>query len=258
MHFDMRSKTVFVAGGTSGINLEIAKGFARAGAKIYVTSRNPDRIEAAVKELAEIAPKARGGQSDVRDYSSVEKVIEDCKSVFGLIDVVISGAAGNFIVNAEEMSANGFKTVIDIDLIGTFNVLRAAKPHLAKGASLINISATQSLLPAEGQAHVCAAKAGVNLLTQTLALEWGPEGIRVNAIAPGPIAGTEGMSRLTPTQEQEKVLTDRIPLRRYGEKSEIADACLFLTSPLATYITGVVLPVDGGQSLTGNTNYGSL
>ena len=148
------------------------------------------------------------------------------------------------------MSANGFKAVIDIDLLGTFNTCRAAYEHLKKpGASIINISATQAFVPMAMQAHVCAAKAGVDMVTRTLALEWGGKGIRVNSIAPGAVDDTEGMKRLAPNEKARAFVTRMIPLGRFAEKGEIADLALFLCSDSARFITGTVMVCDGGQSL---------
>jgi NAD(P)-dependent dehydrogenase (short-subunit alcohol dehydrogenase family) len=166
--------------------------------------------------------------------------------------VLISGAAGNFPAPALGMSSNGFKSVVDIDLLGTFHVLQAAYPYLIKpGAAIINISAPQALIPMELQVHVCAAKAGVDMVTRVLAMEWGPEGVRVNSIVPGPIAGTEGMARLAPTPEIQKQVTESVPLRRNGTPMDIANMAMFLASPLASYVNGAVIPVDGGWSLGG-------
>lgn len=148
------------------------------------------------------------------------------------------------------MSANAFKTVVDIDLLGTFNVLRASHAYLRKpGASLISITAGQGVRPTMFQAHACAAKAGINLLTQTLAMEWGPAGIRVNAISPGPIGDTEGMKRLAPDADYEARLKGRIPLRDYGTKRDVADMAVFLSSDNAVYVTGAVIDCDGGSIL---------
>jgi NAD(P)-dependent dehydrogenase (short-subunit alcohol dehydrogenase family) len=148
------------------------------------------------------------------------------------------------------MSSNGFKTVVDIDLIGTFNVLRASFQYLNRpGASLISITAPQAVNPAMFQAHVCAAKAGINMLTKCLAMEWGPAGVRVNAISPGPISETEGMARLAPTPEMEAAVKRRVALRDYGTKTDIADTALFLSTDNAKYITGTIVDVDGGTTL---------
>ncbi|MGH7004347.1 MAG: SDR family oxidoreductase, partial [Alphaproteobacteria bacterium] len=196
--------------------------------------------------------EAWGGAADVRDYTQVEAVLRSAKERLGPIDVLISGAAGNFVAPALGMSSNAFKTVVDIDLIGTFNVARAGFEFLRKpGACFIAISAPQALHPYPYQAHVNAAKAGVDMLTRTLAAEWGPAGVRCNAIIPGPIENTEGMARLAPTEAERTMVREGTPLQRYGTTDEIGYASLFLASPLAAYITGVILPVDGGAVLLG-------
>lgn len=248
-----QGKVVFVAGGTSGINLGIAQGFAAAGARVAVLSRKPEKVEAAVAELKGQGGEVLGFAADVRDYEAVSAALAQTAAAWGAIDVLVSGAAGNFLSPAVGLSANAFKTVVDIDLLGTFNVLRAAHQHLRKpGASVINITAPQAWLPTPFQVHACAAKAGVDQVTRTCALEWGPAGIRVNAIAPGPIEGTEGIRRLSPSAKSTAALVNSIPCRRYGTVQEIAKAALWLSSDDASYITGVILPVDGGWSLGGS------
>ena len=170
----------------------------------------------------------------------------------GTIDVLISGAAGNFPAAAASLSPNGFKSVVDIDLLGTFNVMRAAFEHLTKpGASVISLSAPQAIIPMALQVHVCAAKAGVDMVTKTLALEWGPLGIRINSVIPGPIDGTEGMARLAPDAAARSAVVQSVPMRRMGTPQDVADACLFLASDAARYVTGAVLPVDGGWAVAG-------
>jgi NAD(P)-dependent dehydrogenase (short-subunit alcohol dehydrogenase family) len=247
-----RGKHIFVAGGSSGINLGIADVFARCGAKVALCSRKADRVAAAVEQLKAVGGEAWGGAADVRNYAEVEAVLKAAKDLFGPIDILVSGAAGNFLAPAAGMSANAFRTVIEIDLLGTFNVARAGFEFLRKpGACFIAISAPQAVHPYTYQAHVNAAKAGVDMLTKTLAVEWGPLGVRCNAIIPGPIADTEGMDRLAPTEAERKLARDGTPLQRFGTKDEIGYAALFLASPLAAYITGVILPVDGGAVLPG-------
>jgi len=167
------------------------------------------------------------------------------------LDIVVNSAAGNFLAPAASLSANGFRAVVDIDLCGTFNACRSAFPHLAKqGGTIVNITATQATVPTPLQVHAGAAKAGIEKLTRDLALEWARQGIRVVAVAPGPIEGTEGMSRLAPGTA-EGALKKRVPLGRYGTIAEIADAVLYLVSPAAAYVTGSTLLVDGGTSLIG-------
>jgi NAD(P)-dependent dehydrogenase (short-subunit alcohol dehydrogenase family) len=246
----LSGKTAFIAGGSSGINLRIAQRFAQAGAKVMIISRSEDKVSAAVQTITDAGSQAIGLACDVRDYGKVSEALSHCHDTFGEIDIVVSGAAGNFLAPALGMSANAFKTVIDIDLLGTFNVLQASYAHLRKpGASLISITAGQAVKPMMFQVHACAAKAGVNQVTKVLAMEWGPMGVRVNAVSPGPIGDTEGMARLAPNPEFEKTMKARIPLRDYGNKDDIADACLWLASEASRYVTGAIINVDGGSEL---------
>ncbi len=188
----------------------------------------------------------------MRNYAALEEALAKTRSLYGEIDILICGAAGNFPAAVTGMSANGFKAVIDIDLLGTFNTCRAAYAHLRKpGASIISISANHATHPYAMQAHVCAAKAGVNLLTETLAIEWGPEGIRANVITPGPIDDTEGMRRLAPTEEIRRHVVNSVPIRRMGTKQDIANLAIFPCSDAASYINGAVMVCDGGQVHTG-------
>jgi NAD(P)-dependent dehydrogenase (short-subunit alcohol dehydrogenase family) len=250
--FDFKDRVVFVAGGTSGINLGIAHAFARHGAHIAVISRSPEKVGAAKTELKKHGTKVFGAAADVRDVAAVSAALTDAHAALGNFDVLISGAAGNFPAAALGMSTNAFKAVVDIDLLGTFNVLRTGHQYLRKpGAAVINISAPQAMHAQPLQAHVCAAKAGVDMLTQVLAIEWGADGVRVNSVIPGPIADTEGMARLAPTEETKEFARRAVPLGRFGTKEEVANACLFLSSPLAAYITGAILPVDGGVTAAG-------
>lgn len=258
---DFAGKHVFVAGGTSGINLAIASAFAEAGANLFVVSRSKDKVDSAVAQLGALGPalaagtvSAAGATADVRDMAAVEASFDAAQETFGEIDVLVSGAAGNFPVFANALSSNGFKSVVDIDLLGTFHVMRAGFPKLRKpGAVCINISAPQAQLPMESQVHVCAAKAGVDMVTRVLAMEWGEHGVRVLSVIPGPIEGTEGMKRLAPTPDLLQVCADTVPLKRLGQGKDVGDACLALASDNCRYITGAVIPVDGGWALGGAT-----
>jgi NAD(P)-dependent dehydrogenase (short-subunit alcohol dehydrogenase family) len=243
-------KVVFVAGGSSVLNLGIAKEFADRGARIALMSRNEERIRASAESIDPTGERAIGLVGDVRDYDSVEAAFARTHEVLGAVDVVISGAAGNFLASALGMSANAFKSVIDIDLLGTFNVLRASFAHLNRpGASLIVVSSPQGQRSAMFQSHACAAKAGINMLIQCLAMEWGPAGVRVNGISPGPVKGTEGMARLTPTAEDEELFSSKLALRDYCLPEDAADVTMFLASEQARYITGTIVDVDGGARL---------
>lgn len=254
--FDFSGKTVFVAGGTSGINLGIAAGFAKAGARVAVASRSEERVKEAVAALEAHGGAVAGHVMDVRKPETVEAALKATHEAYGAIDVLVSGAAGNFLAAANEMSPNAFRTVVDIDLNGTFNVSRLAWPYLRKpGASVINISAPQSTNPTPLQAHACAAKAGIDILTRVMAMEWGPEGVRVNAIVPGPIAGTEGIKRLAGSESASKAMIAQTPLGRMGEVEDVANMALFLSTDLASYVTGAIVPVDGGRTLSGAGAY---
>jgi NAD(P)-dependent dehydrogenase (short-subunit alcohol dehydrogenase family) len=229
----------------------MAERFAEHGARVVLAGRKQERLDGAAAAIRDAGGTVETAVLDVRDYSAVEAALRKTHEQFGAIDILLCAAAGNFPAPVAGMSANGFKAVIDIDLLGTFNTCRAAYEFLRKpGASVISISANHATVPIAAQSHVCAAKAGVELLTKTLAIEWGPLGIRANCITPGPTADTEGMARLAPTEEARCRVERSIPLRRYGTKDELADLALFLCSDAASYITGAVYLCDGGQSLT--------
>ncbi len=244
---DFSGKIVVVVGGTSGINRGIAEAFAKNGAKVAVASRSQDKVDDTVAALEELGPEAMGFTADVRDLEAVEAGLAKVREAFGEFDVVVSGAAGNFPAFANDLSSNGFRSVVEIDLLGTFHVMKASFPHLRKpGASVVNISAPQAFIPSKTQIHVGAAKAGVDMITRTLALEWGEHGVRINSVVPGPIADTEGMRRLAPSEELLAKVARGVPLGRLGTPQDIANACLFLGSDLASYISGAVILVDGG------------
>jgi NAD(P)-dependent dehydrogenase (short-subunit alcohol dehydrogenase family) len=246
----LAGKTALITGGGSGINFAIAERFSEQGAKLALVGRTKEKLDNAAKAIQDRGGEAGGFPADVRDYEALSAAIAAASAAFGEIDIVVCGAAGNFPAPALGMSANGFKSVVDIDLLGTFNTCRAAFDHLRRpGASIINISALQAFVPMALQVHVCAAKAGVDMITRTLALEWGPVGVRINSIAPGAVDDTEGMKRLAPTTEAREAFMNLIPLRRFAQKSEIADLALFLCSDAAQFITGAVMVCDGGQSL---------
>ena len=248
----LAGKSAIITGGGSGINFAIAKRFAEHGANVALIGRTKEKLDAAAADIRKTGVKASGHPADVRDYDGLAAAIKAARDEHGEIDLVVCGAAGNFPAPALGMSANGFKAVIDIDLLGTFNTCRAVFEHLRRpGASIINISAMQAFTPMPFQAHVCAAKAGVDMLTKCLAIEWGAQGVRVNSIAPGAVDDTEGMRRLAPTPEIREQFTRGIPLLRFATKDEIADLAVFLSSDGARFITGAVVVCDGGQSLAG-------
>ena len=247
-----RNKTVFVTGGGSGINLGVAKNFAALGAKVAICGRTQDKLDAAAVELRALGAQVCPVAADVRDAAALDAAFARSEAELGPMDVLVSGAAGNFLAPAEKLSPNGFKTVIDIDLIGSFNASRSAFAQLQRTRGcLIYISAGMAYMPHAFQAHVGAAKAGIDMLMKNLAIEWGRYGVRANSIVPGPIEGTEGMKRLTDPAQMDRFL-QAVPLRRMGTVDDIGQTAVFLASPLASYITGCVVVCDGGQNLVGS------
>jgi peroxisomal 2,4-dienoyl-CoA reductase len=264
----LNDRVAFVTGGGTGITGGVARALAEAGANVALVSRRLEHLEPAASAINQARERGtspivgEGSQTrigeaiaiaaDVRNPAEVEQAIAATVERFGKIDIVVNGAAGNFLCAAEELSPNGFGTVVDIDLKGTFNVCRAAFSQLKEHqGQILNISATLHYLGTPMQLHVSAAKAGVDALTKNLAVEWGRYGIRVNAIAPGPIGDTEGMTRLVPEPIKEK-LKKRIPLGRFGLIEDIETAAVFLCSAAASYINGAILVVDGGHWLAAN------
>ena len=245
-------KTVFITGGSSGINLGIARNFAALGAKLGIVGRSQTKLDAAAAELRALGAQVSTHSADVRDYAALEQAMQACSAALGPMHTLICGAAGNFPLPAEQISPNGFKSVVDIDLLGTFHACRAGFAQLKETqGNIIFISAGQAYMPYAFQAHVGAAKAGIDNLMRNLALEWGRFGIRCNSIAPGPIAGTEGVRRLVP-EGSAAALQKMIPLGRFGTPDDIGQLSVFLSSPLVSYITGTLIVADGGQNLPGS------
>lgn len=249
----LQGKVAFVTGGGTGITGGVARAFAEHGARLAIASRKEENLVPMKQFIEEDGGECLAVAADVRDFDAVQNAIAQTVEKYGKIDIVVNGAAGNFLCAAGELSANGFGTVVDIDTKGTFNVCRAAFEELKRSqGQILNISATLHYLATPMQIHVSAAKAGVDAITRNLSAEWGRHGIRVNGIAPGPIEDTEGMKRLLPEALKEKI-TKKIPLGRFGRIRDIENAALFLCSDAASYINGVTLVVDGGQWLLGTS-----
>src|SRR5580700_10776781 len=242
-------QVALVTGGATGIGKEICRVLGAHGAKVAMASRKRENLEAAVAELAAEGIDAEFAVCDVRDAQAVRAAVDQILDGRHRLDIVVNNAAGNFPAPMSKISPNGFKAVVDIDLLGTYNVTRAAfDAWLADhGGSIVNISAPFQQKGVVFQSHVAAAKAGVDSLTRSCAVEWGPYGIRVNAIAPGSIGGTEGVRRFA---EAVNAGDDRPknPLGVQGHGSDIAYLTLFLCSPMARFISGQVIAVDGGGS----------
>jgi len=234
----------------TGINFGIARALVAHGAKVALVSRTQEKLDKAAAELSPDGSQARGFAADVRDADALQAAIDQTVAAFGGIDILVNGAAGNFLAPAAQLSTNAFKSVMDIDTRGTFNAARLCFPHLCKSehAVILNISATQAFMPTPLQAHPGAAKAAIDKLTEDLGLEWGPLGIRVVGIAPGGVEGTEGMKRLLPPGMEDK-MKKALPLGRFTTTDEIGQVAVFLVSDAACYVTGATLVVDGASAM---------
>jgi 2,4-dienoyl-CoA reductase [(3E)-enoyl-CoA-producing], peroxisomal len=242
----LKGRAALVTGGGTGICRGIALALAAAGCDVAIASRSLEHLEPTARDIESCGARSLVAAGDVRRPDAVDAVIGQTIAAFGRLDILVNGAAGNFVCAAEQLSPNGFGTVVDIDLKGTFNVSRAAFSHLkARGGVILNISATLQLLGTIGQAHASAAKAGIDALTRTLAAEWGRHHIRVNGLAPGPVEGTEGVKRLV-SDRSRQLIEEQCPLGRMATIDEVADAATFLCSDAAQFITGVTLVIDGG------------
>ncbi|MEE2733408.1 MAG: SDR family oxidoreductase [Pseudomonadota bacterium] len=247
----LQGKTALITGAGSGINKGIALHFARHGAKVVIVGRRQEKLDATRAEIEAAGGQALGCSADVRDYAALAAAADQGAEAFGPYDIVVAGAAGNFIAPAASLSANGFGAVIDIDLKGTFNTFRACSDHFAAAdVSLIAISAPQAVNPMPFQSHACSAKAGIEMLIKTLAIEWGPRGVRVNGLSPGYVEDTVG-GNLFMSEDGGAALKQRIPLQRVTNVREMAEMALMLCSPVSAYMTGHVIALDGGVSLVG-------
>eukprot|EP00877_Chromochloris_zofingiensis_P000045 jgi/Chrzof1/10040/Cz04g25010.t1 len=249
----LSGKVALITGGSSGIGLEIAKQLGQHGSKVVITGRRQDVLDTAVQSLRADGITVIGLQGDVRQQATCSAWVSNTVQAYGSLSIVVNCAAGNFLANAAELTPGGFKAVMDIDAVGTFTMSRAAFEALKQqGGCIINISATLHYGATWYQAHASAAKAAVDSITRSLALEWGEFGIRVNGVAPGPIKGTAGMTKLAPGGDGssvEDIVKMSIPLGRMGEKQDIAWACVYLASSAGRFVSGETLVVDGGAWL---------
>eukprot|EP00455_Lapot_gusevi_P054046 TRINITY_DN856_c0_g2_i2.p1 TRINITY_DN856_c0_g2~~TRINITY_DN856_c0_g2_i2.p1 ORF type:complete len:321 (-),score=140.00 TRINITY_DN856_c0_g2_i2:260-1159(-) len=242
----LSSKIALVTGGGSGIGFEITRQLGLHGAKIAIMGRRPEPLAAAVSALKSEGIDAIGVNGDVRKPQDCERVVGEVISKFGGLNILVNNAAGNFLATAEGLKPKGFQTVMEIDTMGVFNMSNAAFSSLKKAGDslIINISATLHYGATWYQAHASAAKAAIDSLTRSLALEWGEYGIRVAGIAPGPIAGTAGMAKLGGDMSHDAMVS-AIPLRRFGEKFDIAMCAVYLASSAGAFVTGETIVVDG-------------
>lgn len=247
----LEGSVAFITGGGSGINLGIAETFVQLGAKVAIFGRTPERLTDATAHLRELGGEVAAFAGDVRDHDGIAQAVQAAAETLGPVDAVIAGAAGNFNAPAEKISANGFKTVIDIDLLGAFNTAHAAFGQLQETAGTITfISAGQAYATTTNQVHCASAKAGIEQMMKNLALEWGPYGIRANTIVPGPIAGTLGVDKLSAEVGADE-WRRAVPLGRFGTTQDIGVMAAILASPLGGYVSGTQIQVDGGFGLAG-------
>jgi NAD(P)-dependent dehydrogenase (short-subunit alcohol dehydrogenase family) len=246
----LKDQVAIVTGGGTGIGLAIARRFASLGARVVLASRNEEHLAAGAAAIAADGGEALTVPTDVRQPDDVDRLVARTVERFGRVDILINNAAGNFICRAEDLSPNGWNAVVSIVLNGSFYCSRAVGRHLiarGSGGSIVSILANYVWTGSAGTVHSAAAKAGVLSMTRTLAVEWAPHQIRVNAVAPGPIESPGAARQLWSTPDAVERITQSVPLGRWGRPEEVADAVTFLVSPGAAYITGDVITIDGGS-----------
>jgi len=251
-------RVAIVTGGATGIGFAIAKELTRLGARVVIASRKEENLEPAAAELGE---GASYHVLDVRDAAAVEAMAEKVATDHGRIDILVNNAAGNFIVQSEQLSVNGWNSVINIVLNGTFYCTSAVGKRMIaakNGGVMLNIIANYAWTGAPGVVHSASAKAGVLAMTRTLAVEWARHKIRLNAMAPGPVDTPGASARLFPDPAIHEGIRRTIPLRRFATLEEVANAASYLLSDYASYITGEALVIDGGQWLSGADYWGRI
>lgn len=257
----LKGKNILITGGATGIGFAIADAASRLGANVFLMSRNEANLQKAVQSLRGNGVQAGYRVANIRDSIQVKQAIDSLYTEFGHLDVLINNAAGNFLNRTENISENGFRTIIETVLNGTLNcTTHLGKKWISEGKSgtVLSIVATYAWTGSAFVVPSAVAKAGVLAMTRSLAVEWGPKGVRMNAIAPGPFL-TEGMaSRLMPTEEMVEAVRNKNPLKRLGQLDEIANLAVFLISDGSGFINGEVVTIDGGEWLMGAGQFSSL
>ena len=257
----LKNKVILITGGGTGLGKSMAMRFAELGASLVIASRRKDVISKTTSQIKEIGSKAHGLQCDVRDMDQVQSMVNDTLNHFDKIDILINNAAGNFISPTEMLTPGGFKAVVDIVLIGTFNCTLAVGKEMIKQkkGNILNIVTTYAWTGSGYVVPSASAKAGVLAMTRSLAVEWAKYNIRTNAIAPGPFMTKGAWKRLAPPGLNiKKKLKDRIPLKRFGDHIELANLATYLISDQSGYINGEVVTIDGGEWLKGAGQFNDL
>lgn len=250
----LKDKTILITGGGSGLGLEMAKGFVKAGADVAICGRTEEKLQNAVSEIQQERPEAgvRYYVCDIRDYTAVQTMFEAAVKDFGSLEGLVNNAAGNFLSASEDLTPGGFKVVMDIVMTGSFNCTHVFGNYLIAGKKKGSVLSIVTSYAETGSAFVlpsACAKAGVLTMTKSLAFEWATYGIRLNAIAPGPFPTEGAWSRLVPSEKADELFIQKIPAKRYGEKYELVNLATFLMSDMAPYITGDCITIDGGERL---------
>lgn len=252
MNFDgdfLKGKTILITGGGTGIGRELSLAFAKRGASLIIASRNMENLRHTAREAQKFGAEVLATTVDVRNFDSIQKMVEESVQRFGKIDILINNAGANFLCPALQITPNGWRSVVDTVLTGTFFCSQAVARVMIQngGGKIVNNAGSNGLNGSPLMVHSGAAKAGIINMTQTLAVEWAPFKIVVNAVAPGPIRTVGADSRLWPDEEKIQELSRQIPLQRFGTPHDVVGPILFLLSPAADYMTGSVITIDGGD-----------